>query len=145
LSSKASPNEMVLKLLPLMLTLAFQPSARAQAPRILFICREFWKSGHEAALNRIEAEAAGTCIDLGVPHSYLGIESLTGSKEVWYINGFASTEELGQITKAYNKNPELLAAMNRFAQQSTKFKSHPTSEGIAYRAEPSRGPEFEMG
>jgi hypothetical protein len=146
LSSKASPNEMVLKLLPLMLTLAFQPSACAQVPRILFISREFWKSGHEAALSRIEAEAARTCIDLGVPHPYLGIESLTGSKEVWYINGFASTEELGQITKAYNKNPELLAAMNRFAQQRTKFKSHPNSEGIAtYRAELSRGPVLEMG
>jgi hypothetical protein len=137
---------MVLKLLPLMLTLAFESSARAQAPRILFVSREFWKSGHETELNRIEAEAARTCIDLGVPHPCLGIESLTGSKEVWYINGFASTEELEQITKAYNKNPELLAAMNRFAQQRTKFKLHPNSEGIAtYRAELSRGLELELG
>jgi hypothetical protein len=47
----------------------------------------------------------------------LGIESLTGSKEVRCINGFASTEEVVQITKECNKNPELLAAMNRFAQQ----------------------------
>jgi hypothetical protein len=137
---------MVLNLLPLMLMLALQPSVRAQAPRILFISREFWKSGHEEALNRIEAEAARTCIDLGVPHPYLGIESLTGSKEVWYINGFASSQELGQITKAYEKNPELLAAMNRFAQQRTNFESHPNSEGIAtYSAELSRGSELEIG
>src|ERR1700728_5173117 len=120
---------MVLKLLPLMLTLAFQPSACAQVPRILFISREFWKSGHEAALIRIEAEAARICIGLGVPHPYLGIESLTGSKEVWYINGFASPEELGQVTEAYSKKQELLAAMNRFAQQRNEFKSQPNSEG----------------
>lgn len=41
-------------------------------------------------------------IGLGVPHPYLGIEPLTGSEEVWYINGFASTEELAQVTGAYS-------------------------------------------
>jgi hypothetical protein len=138
--------ETMLKLLPLVLGLALQTSARAQTPRVLYISREFWKPGHEAALNRIEAEAARVCIGLGVPHSYLGIESLTGSKEVWYINGFASTEELAQITEAYNKNQELLAAMKRFAEQRAEFKSQPDSEGLAtYRPELSSGPEWKMG
>jgi hypothetical protein len=128
------------------LTFAQNPSARAQSPRILYISRESWKPGHEAALNRIEAEAARVCIGLGVPHPYLGIESLTGSKEVWYINGFGSSEELAQITEAYGKNQELLAAMNRFAQQRAEFKSQPDSEGPAtYRPELSRGAEWKMG
>ncbi|HLJ51723.1 MAG TPA: hypothetical protein VKU01_37210 [Bryobacteraceae bacterium] len=136
----------MLKLLPLVLGLAMQTSARAQAPRILYISREFWKPGHDATLNRIEAEAARVCIGLGVPHPYLGIESLTGSKEVWYINGFASTEELSQITEAYNKQQELLAAMNRFAQQRAAFESEPHREGSAtYRPELSRGAEWKMG
>ena len=69
------------------------------------------------------------CIGLVVSHPYLGIESLTGSKEVWYINGFASTEELAQVTEAYSKKQELPAAMNRFAQQRAEFKSQPDSEG----------------
>jgi hypothetical protein len=136
----------MLKLLPLVLGLALRTSARAQAPRILFISREFWKPGHEVALNRIEAEAARKCIGLGVPHPYLGIESLTGSKEVWYINGFASAEELAQVTKDYSKKPELLAAMNRFAQQRAEFQSQPGNEGPAtYRPELSRGAEWKMG
>lgn len=136
----------MLKLLPLLLGLALQTSAHAQAPRILYISREFWKPGHEAALNRMEAEAARMCIGLGVPHPYLGIESLTGSKEVWYINGFASTEELAQVTEAYSKKPELLAAMNRFAAERAEFRSQPSSEGSAtYRPELSRGAEWKMG
>jgi hypothetical protein len=136
----------MLKFLPLVLGLALQTPARAQAPRILYISREFWKPGHEAALNRIEAEAARICIGLGVPHPYLGIESLTGSKEVWYINGFSSTEELAQVTEAYGKKPELLAVMNRFAQQRDEFKSQPNREGPAtYRPELSRGAEWKMG
>jgi len=123
-----------------------QPSARARAPRILYVSREFWKPGHDAELARIEAEAARTCIGLGVPHPYLGIESLTGSKEVWYLNGFASTEELAQVSESYSKKPELLAAMNRFAQQRAEFESQPESQGTAmYRSELSRGVEWEMG
>jgi hypothetical protein len=115
-------------------------------PRILYISREFWKPGHEEALNRIEAEAARVCIGLGVPHPYLGIESLTGSKEVWYINGFNSTEELEQVKAAYSKKQELLAAMNRFAQQRTEFESRDSREGTAtYRPLLSRGPQWKMG
>lgn len=136
----------MLTLLLLVLGMALQTSMRAQAPRILHISREFWKPGHEAALNRIEAEAARVCIGLGVPHPYLGIESLTGSKEVWYINGFASTEELAQVTEAYSKRQDLLAAMNRFAQERAEFKSQPDSERPAtYRPELSRGTEWRMG
>jgi len=113
---------------------------------ILFVYREFWKPGQETALNRIEAEAARVCIGLGVPHPYLGIESLTGSKEVWYLNGFASAEELAQVTEAYGKKPELLAAMNRFAQQKAEFESQPHREGPAtYRPELSRGAKWTMG
>ena len=136
----------MLNLLPLFLGLTLEPAARAQVPRILYISRGFWKPGHEAPLNRIEAEAARVCIGLGVPHPYLGIESVTGSKEVWYINGFASTEDLAKVKEAYSKKPELLAAMNRFARQRAEFKSQPDSEETAiYRPELSRGPEWEMG
>src|SRR5271154_6740220 len=132
--------------LPVVLGLAMQTPARARPPRILYISRQFWKAGHEAALHRIEAEAARICIGLGVPHPYLGIESLTGSKEVWYINGFASAEEMEQVRETYSKKPELLAAMNRFASQRDEFKSQPNSEGSAtYRPELSRGVEWEMG
>lgn len=126
-----------------------QRSARAQtpkAPQVLFVSREFWKPGHEAALHRIEAEAARVCIGLGVPHPYLGIESLTGTKEVWYINGFASTEELTQVGEAYKKNSGLLDAMNRFSGERAEFESEPSTElTVRYRPEISRGSGWEIG
>jgi len=128
------------------LTFVQNPTPRNQSPRILYISREFWKPGHEATLRQIEAEAARICIGLGVPHPYLGIESLTSPKEVWYINGFASAEELKQVTEAYGKKPELLAAMNRFAQQRREFQSQPNIEKTAtHRPELSRGPEWVVG
>ena len=45
----------MLKLWVFLAGVALQTLVRAQAPRILYISREFWKPGHEAALNRIEA------------------------------------------------------------------------------------------
>jgi hypothetical protein len=116
------------------------------SPQVLYIAREFWKPGQEAALNRIEAKAARVCIGLGVPHPYLGIESLSGSKEVWYINGFASTEEMARVSEAYSKNQELLAAMKGFGEERAEFESQPGSEGPAtYRPELSHKVEWRMG
>ncbi len=84
-------------------------------PRILYVSREFWKPGHDAQLNRIEAEGARVCIGLGVPRPYLGIESLTGSKEVWYLNGFASA---GQLAKVRSKEEQTGLSWRRPGQGS---------------------------
>ncbi len=136
----------MLRGLPLMLTLALQASAHAQTPRMLYVSREFWKPGHEAVLRRIEAKAASVCIGLGVPHPYLGIESVTGSKEVWYINGFSSDKDLSQVNEAYTKNQKLTAAMSRFALQRAAFESRPAEQGAAiYRPDLSVGPGWTMG
>src|SRR6516225_8853933 len=57
-------------------------TVHAEPTRILYVYRELWKPGTQADLNRIETKGARMCIDLKCPHPYLGIESLTGSKEV---------------------------------------------------------------
>jgi len=120
-------------------------TAHAEPPRILYIYREFWKPGTQAALNRIEANGARMCIDLRCPHPYLGIESLTGSKEVWYLNGFTSTEEQKRVTEQYNKKG-LFAAMNQFTQQRAPFQSEPGKDGFSnYHPELSHGIPWSMG
>lgn len=136
----------VVSLLPFVVGFAMHTHVPDQSPRLLFIAREFWKPGHESALNRMEGEAARVCIGLGVPHPFLSVESLTGSKEVWYINGFDSSEEVAQVKEAYSNNPALLSAMERFAAQRAAFASQPSREGLAtYRSELSRGSEWVLG
>ena len=136
----------MLKLLILIVFLLIQMPSNAQSPRILFVAREFWLPGHEIDLTRIEAHAAKVCIGLGVPHPYLGIESLTGPKEVWYLNGLMSNEEFGKVNDAYGKNHALTAAMARFAQARQAFESQPARQGAAvYRADLSLGVEWKMG
>lgn len=119
--------------------------AQAEPPRILYIYREFWKPGTQAALNRIETKGARMCIDLKCPHPYLGIESLTGAKEVWYLNGFTSAEEQKRVTEEYNKKG-LFAAMNQFTQQRAPFQSEPGKDGFSdYHPELSHGVPWSMG
>ena len=136
----------MLQRLALLIGLSLQIHAQSRPPQILYVSRQFWRAGSQAALNRIEAQAARVCIDLGVPHPYLGIESLTGSKEVWYLNGFTSAEDLAQIAEQYDKKPELMAAMKRFSEEREEFKSERDKEGQAtYRPELSRGAPWSIG
>jgi hypothetical protein len=136
---------MLRRLIPIA-TLVMQMPAHAQPPQILFIAREYWLPGHEADLTRIETHAAKVCIGMGVPHPYLGIESVTGPKEVWYINGLTSNEEFREVNEAYSKNRELTAAMARFARERAAFESQPARQGAAlYRADLSLGVEWQMG
>jgi hypothetical protein len=114
-------------------------------PRILYIYREFWKPGTQTALNRIEAEGSRMCIDLKCPHPYLGIESLTGSKEVWYLNGFTSIEEQKRVAEEYSAKG-LFAAMNQFTQQRAPYQSEPGKDGFAnYVPEWSHVDPWNMG
>ena len=99
----------------LLLLLALIGSAFAQEhpPQILEIYREFWKPESLAASRKIEVEASRICVDLKCPHPYLGLESLTGPKEAWFLNGFASSTEQTQVGEDYQKNPALLEALNQ--------------------------------
>jgi len=122
-----------------------QNPASAEPPKILFVYREFWKEGTQSDLNRIEFDAARMCIKLGCPHPYLALESITGSKEVWYLNGFRSDEEQERVREEYRKK-DLFATMSRFNQQRAPFESEPGKESYSnYRPDLSSGVPWSMG
>jgi hypothetical protein len=77
------------------ITLTFLLLAQSTVPPgILQIFREPLKSGVEAEYAAIEDDTKRLCVELGCPHPYLGVESLTGPKEVWYFNAYGSSEEI---------------------------------------------------
>ena len=116
--------------------------AHSESPRILYIYREFWKPHTQAALDRIETKGARTCLDLKCPHPYLGIESLTGSKEVWYLNGFTSTEEQKRVAEEYN-NRGLFPAINHPRKSSVPVGAGQSFSN--YRPELGHGIPWSMG
>jgi hypothetical protein len=93
-------------------------------PQVLRIFRESLKPRTEAAYHAIETETARAAAALGCPHPYLGAEAVTGSKEVWWFNGYDSSAEQKQVDDAYAANAPLMAVL----QQTSRRKALLTLE-----------------
>jgi len=120
-----------------------QPEA---PPQILQIYREFWKPGSIAAGRKIEVEASRICAELKCPHPYLGLESLTGPKEAWFLNGYVSSTEQTQVGEGYQKNPDLIEALNQIlARRKPLSKAEDVNVFAQYRQRLSRGEPWSLG
>jgi hypothetical protein len=125
--------------------LVMQITASAQPPPLLQIVREPLKPGTEAALNAIEEERARMSAALGCPHPYLGAETVTGPKEVWWFNGYQSSTERQQVYDAYAKNDLLMAAFQKSAKPKANLTLKPIEVFASYRADRSEGTPWTLG
>jgi hypothetical protein len=122
-----------------------QIATSAQPPPLLQIVREPLKPGAEAAFNTIEEERARISATLGCPHPYLGAESLTGPKEVWWFNGYQSSTERQQVYDAYAKNAPLMAAFQKSAKPKADLTLKPIEVFASYRPDRSEGTPWLLG
>ena len=127
------------------IALAMQIAAHSQPPQILQIHREALKPGSEAAYRENEEDTARICAELGCPHPYLGIESLTGSKEVWFFNGYESWAEQKQVVDDYAKNATLMAALGKNSRRKASLTGEPVNAFANYRKDLSRGVPWILG
>jgi hypothetical protein len=115
-----------------------QIATSAQSPPpLLQIVREPLRPGTEAAFNAIEEERARVSATLGCPHPYLGAESLTGPKEVWWFNGYQSSTERDQVYDAYANNAPLMAAFQKSAKPKADLTLKPIEVFASYRPDQS--------
>jgi hypothetical protein len=122
-----------------------QVAPHPQPPKILQIFREPLKPGAEAAYCEIEEDTARLAAELGCPHPYLGIESLTGSKEAWWFNGYESLDEHKRVVEDYQKNAPLLGALERNSKRKASLTLAPSEVFAAYRPDLSRGVPWILG
>lgn len=125
--------------------LTMQIGMPSNPPEILQVHREALKPGREAAYRAIEEEITRICFELACPHPYLGIESLTGAKEVWFFNGYGSLAEQKQVADDYGKNGPLLAALAEASKRKAKFTLTPVNVFASYRQDSSRGEPWLLG
>jgi hypothetical protein len=121
-------------------------SAGAQEPpRILQIYCDRLKPGSEAEYRKVEEDAARLSAQFKSPHPYLAIESLTGRKEVWFLNGFESSVEQKLIGEEYAKNTRLVAALNQIPKRKEPLVLQPLNVFGNYRPDLSRGAPWTVG
>lgn len=132
-------------LIVLSLGLAMQLSPSAQPPQILQIYRDFLKAGTDAAYREIEEDAARICAQLKCPNPYLAIESLTGPKEVWYLNGYRSASHETAVAEGYQKNALLMTALDAIPKRKAGLILAPLNTRTRYREEVTRGRPWRIG
>jgi hypothetical protein len=112
---------------------------------ILFIAREPLVAGRENAYREIEEETARLSIELGCPHPYLAMESLTGPREIWWFNGFDSPEDQSQVAQAYEKNAPFSAAIHKNRDRKAPVTGKVTEIVAHYRPDLTSGVPWILG
>ena len=112
---------------------------------ILFIAREPLVPSRENAYREIEEETARLSAELGCPHPYLALESLTGPKEIWWFNGFDSPENQRQVAEAYEKNVPFSAALKRNRDRKAPVTGKVSEIVAQYRPDMSSGVSWILG
>jgi len=120
--------------------------AQARPPQILYIARDYLKADAVASNRKLERRAEDLCRTLGFTHPYLTIESVSEPAEMWYLNGFDSQAEVDKLTRQYQTNTKLLAALNDITQQKVTLKRQDSTEEFAHlRPDLSRGDPWIIG
>lgn len=112
---------------------------------IIQVYRDFLRPGCDDAYLEIERDAARLCLELKCPHPFLTIESLSGPKEVWFLNGYESTAEVETVREAYGRNPGLTDALAQIAQRKADLIGEPLNVLATYRPSLSRGHLWTLG
>jgi hypothetical protein len=111
------------------------PSLRAQgpAPRFMYIYRDSLKRGVDSAYRVIENDGAQICADLRCPNPYLALESLSGPREAWWLNVFATEADTSRVVNAYAANRALSMALNTVAQRKAPLIGTPVQGYAVHR------------
>ena len=104
-----------------------------RTPRFLLIVRERVWPGSEEAYDKNELQLATVCATLKCPHPYLALTTVTGPREVWWLNAFASQEERDGLDASYARNEPLMTAMRPLGKRKEDFRESITSTMTEFR------------
>ncbi|HEX9893751.1 MAG TPA: hypothetical protein VGA78_07485 [Gemmatimonadales bacterium] len=118
--------------------------AQEHAPPVLEIYRDSLTQGSGRAYRAVEEDAARICADLNCPHPHLAIESLTGPKEVWWLNAFDSEAHRQQLVNAYAGNRALTMALEGISKRKEGLVGKPVDLFVTYRPDLSGGATWKL-
>jgi hypothetical protein len=118
--------------------------AQRPVPRFMYVYRDSLRSGVDSAYRSIEDDGAQICADLRCPNPYIGLESMSGIHEAWWINMFASEADTARIAKIYATNHTLSRALGGVAERKAGLIGTPVQGFAEYRRELSDGPAWSI-
>jgi hypothetical protein len=109
--------------------------AQERPPQVLLIVQERLKPENVRAYDKNEREIARTSARLKSPHPYLALESLSGAKEVWWLNAFESQADKDRVMQAYERNHELAVELRKLGGRKAAFRYEPITIVATYRGD----------
>lgn len=108
-------------------------------PKVIEIHREYVLPGELPAYEGAAAAAAQTCARLNCPSSYLGLKSITGPSQVWYLSWFDNYASIEQSRTQAQQNAALQDALDSSAARKPSFIKWSDVLFAEYRPELSYG------
>lgn len=106
---------------------------------ILLIHRDTLKPDCEAAFRAIEEDAARICAELRCTHSHAAIEALNGTRQVWWLNQFASEADKQRVSDGFANNHPLMDALAGISKRREDVIAHDEDVFVEHRPHLSRG------
>jgi hypothetical protein len=113
--------------------LAQAPAAVEGPPAILRIGREEVRAGKDAAHEANETNWALAYSKAKNQNGWIGMTSMTGPSEFWYLNGYASWEEMEKANKAEEANEAWTAESRKFNTVDSDLLSRNSASIASYR------------
>jgi hypothetical protein len=104
-------------------------AVRAQAqtysgpPKVIRIGREEVKPGKDSAHTKLETAWARAFAESKVADNWIGMTSVSGTNEVWFISAFDSLAAMEKSSQGIENTPAWQALNEKFAAQESEFLS----------------------
>lgn len=113
--------------------LAQMPAAADGPPAILRIGREEVRASKDALHEANEVNWALAYAKTKMPNGWIGMTSMTGPSEYWYLNGYASWEAMEKANKADEANEAWTAESRKFSAVDSDILSRNSASIASYR------------
>jgi hypothetical protein len=114
-------------------------------PPVIYIAQEAVKPGRNAAHAASEAAWTEVMAKAKSTDHYLGMASMTGPSEAWFLMGYASYAEYEAKQNELEKNSAALKEIEKIAASDGDLLSGTRGFLAAYRKELSYGPDQDIG
>ncbi len=110
-----------------------QSAVATSTPRMLVIYREEVRPGRGAAHAANESAWAAAFAKGGAPERWLGMTTVIGPSEAWFLSGYASYADYQQAQDAIQSHATLSAESDKFSAQEVDLLSRVSTIVVGYR------------
>jgi hypothetical protein len=121
-----------------------QPAPPTSTPQVIVIYREEVRPGRAAAHGVNEAAWAAAYMKANAPQQWLGMTSVAGPTEAWFLSGYPSYEAFQASEDGIEGNAALSAESDRFSTQDADLVSRTSTIVAGYRPALSYQPEVKL-